>query len=136
MTHAGGARCADRRDDGSSVAEMTIVLPALMLVVALVVQLALWAFAAHAVQASAASGGDAGRSLGGTPAQAVAAARAELATVAGGLVTSPSVTVTPPSRNGFETLVVSGVVPSLFPGLHLHVSAASVGPVGEFRGSG
>jgi hypothetical protein len=126
---------AGRGDRGSAVAEMTLVLPALMLAVALVVQLALWALAAHAVQASAASAGDVARSLGGTPAEAIAAARGELASVGGLLVTSPLVSISA-SPSGEETVQVAGDVPSLFPGLHLHVSATSVGPAGRFRGTG
>jgi hypothetical protein len=132
MTRAG--RAADER--GSAVAELTLVLPALMLAVALVVQLALWALAAHAVQASAASAGDVARSLGGTQADAVATARGELSAIGGALVTSPTVSVVGMSGNGLVTVAVAGTVPSLFPGLHLHVSATSVGPAGVFRASG
>jgi Flp pilus assembly protein TadG len=123
-------------DGGSSVAELTLVLPALMLAVGLVVQLALWALAAHAVQAAAASGGDVARSLGGTRAAAIATARGELQAIGGALVASPAIEVAVSPGSGLATVSVGGTVPSLFPGLHLQVSATSVGPVGEFRGTG
>lgn len=122
-------------DAGSSSAELVLVIPALMLVIALVMQLILWALAAHAVQASAATAGDVARGLGGTSAGAVAAARAELASVAGGLVDSPQV-VASAASGGVSVVVVSGTVPSLIPGVHLLVSATSVGPFAQFRGSG
>jgi hypothetical protein len=122
-------------EEGSSSAEIVLVLPVLMLLVAFAMQLALWALASHAVQASAATAGDVARGLGATPAEATAAARTELAAVAGGLVDSPDVQVTT-AASGVSVVVVSGSVPSLVPGLHLEVSATSVGPLGEFRGSG
>lgn len=119
---------------GSSTPELVLVLPALMLAVTVAVQVVLWALAAHAVQASAATGGDVARGLGGTPAAATAAARAELASIAGGLVDSPAVAVQ--VLPGEVSVVVRGTVPSIVPGLHLAVSATSVGPLERFRGSG
>jgi Flp pilus assembly protein TadG len=128
-------RASPAAEEGSSTAELVLVLPVLMLLVAFAMQLALWALASHAVQASAATAGDVARGLGATPAEASAAARAELAAVAGGLVGAPEVQVTT-AASGVSVVVVSGSVPSLIPGLHLEVSATSVGPLGEFRGSG
>jgi hypothetical protein len=130
-----GADAGGRPDGGSSAAELVLVLPALMLVVALVVQVILWGLASHAVQASAATAGDVARGVGGTPGAAVAAARSELASVAGGLVDSPDVVATS-IAGGESVVVVSGTVPSLIPGVHLTVSATSIGPFDQFRGSG
>lgn len=128
-------RCRRRDERGSETAELVLVLPALMLAVALATQVVLWALAAHAVQAAAATAGDTARSLGGTPAAAVAAGRAELDQIAGGLVLSPAVAAAV-TAGGDSVVVVSGAVPELFPGVHLHVSATSTGPLGQFRGSG
>lgn len=134
-----GRRAADRRrhrqETGSSTAELVLVLPALMILVSLAMQLIFWALASHAVQASAATGGDVARMSGATPAQAVAAARAELESIAGGLVTSPAVSVST-LPGGQEVFSVSGTVPSLIPGVRLEVSATSIGPLGRFRGTG
>ena len=123
------------REAGSSTAELVLVLPALMILISLAMQLVFWALASHAVQASAATGGDVARMSGATPAQAVAAARSELASIAGGLVTSPVLRVTS-IAGGEEVFTVSGTVPSLIPGVRLVVTATSVGPFDMFRGSG
>jgi len=124
------------RDElGSHTPELVVVLPALFILVALFVQVALWALASHAVQAAASSGGSAARTLGGTPASGIQVARSELSSIAGGLVLSPSVTAAILPGNE-EVVSVSGSVTSLFPGLHLTASASSIGPLQRFWGNG
>jgi Flp pilus assembly protein TadG len=124
------------RDElGSHTPELVVVLPALFILVALFAQVALWALASHAVQSAASSGGSAARTLGGTPAAGIAVARAELSSIAGGLVLSPSITAaTLPGDE--EVVTVSGSVASVLPGLHLRASASSIGPRQGFWSSG
>jgi hypothetical protein len=124
------------RDElGSHTAELVVVLPALFILVALFVQVGLWAIASQAVQAAASSGGSAARTLSGTPAAGISVGRAELSSIAGGLVLSPSVTaVTLPGNE--EVVTVRAPVASLFPGLQLTASASSAGPLQRFWGSG
>jgi hypothetical protein len=122
-------------ESGSSAAELVLILPALMLLVAMALQLAVWALAAHAVEAAAATAGDVARSLGATPSEAVGAGQGELTSISAGLVEAPNVRAST-IPGDVSVVVVSGVVPSLIPGLHLTVSATSVGYLGEFRGSG
>jgi hypothetical protein len=132
---AAGPRVAMASDRGSSPAELVLVVPALMILIALAMQVVFWALASHAVQASAATGGDVARMSGATEAQALAAARTELSSIAGGLVLSPTVSATT-IAGGDEVFSVSGSVPTLIPGVHLRVTATSIGPLELFRGSG
>ena len=120
---------------GSGTPELVIIVPVLFLVVTLSFQLALWALAAHALSASVAEGGAALRSQGGTIVAARATVSQELQAVARNLVGHPSVSLTI-LPGGFEAITASASVPSVFPDLHLVVSATSAGPAEGFRAAG
>jgi hypothetical protein len=125
------ARC----DSGSSVPELLLVLPAVVLMFTLALQVSLWALAAHALSDAVAQGGAALRAQGGSSAAARTAVERELASIAGGLVNSPSVSISA-GPDGQMSLAANGSVPSLLPGFHLRVSATSVGPSEKFRAAG
>jgi hypothetical protein len=55
--------------------------------------------------------------------------------IAGSLVASLTVGVQP-LPDDFVAVSASALVPTIFPGLHLHVSAVSTGPVEGFRATG
>jgi nitrogen fixation-related uncharacterized protein len=124
-----------RGERGSGTAEIVVVLPVLMLLITVGLQFALWALASGAASDSAAQGGAVLRADGGTATAARTAVLAEFHMLASGLIVQPEVSVGALPDN-FASLSVSGSVPSLLPGEHLIVSAASVGPDQQFRASG
>lgn len=143
MTRRGRARPAGAaRDDstapcdaGSATPEIVIVLPALMLLLLLGVQLALWGLAAHALDDAVAQGGAALRTNGSSARGATGLVLGELHAIAGGLVLHP-VTTTATLPGGTVALSATGTVPSILLGISLRVSATSTGPVQRFRASG
>jgi hypothetical protein len=110
-----------------------LILPALMAMVVALLQLALWALAAHALSLAVAEAGAAARS--GQTAVAPAIVRSDVGKIAAGAVGSLTVTVSALPDN-FVSVSATGTVPTVLPGLSLHVSATSVGPVQTFRASG
>ncbi len=130
------APCTRRaRDDrGSEVVEIVLIVPVLMLLLLLGLQLAVWGLAAHAVSLGVTEGGAVARQLSRTG-SAIRTVTADVHAVAGSLVNPLSVAVRP-LPGGFVAVSASGVVPSVLPGVHLHVSALSVGPVQGFRATG
>ena len=134
-TSARAGRAHLRNDRGSSTAEVVVVLPVLMLVITVALQFALWALASSALSESAAQGGAALRSYGGTAVAGRSAALLGLGVLANGLVVAPEVSVGAPGES-FDSLSESGTVVPLLPGEHLTVSAQSTGPKQQFRASG
>jgi Flp pilus assembly protein TadG len=112
---------------------MVIVIPALMLILVVVVQFALWAHAAQSVQLAASEGDRAARVLGGSPAAGTAQAQAVLRQSGSDLASSQTSVVVLPGDE--VRITVTGTALPLLPGLTLPVSAVLVGPVQEFRGS-
>lgn len=121
-------------DEGSETAEIVLVMPVLMALLLLGLQLALWGLAAHAVSLGVAEGGAAARASS-RPRDAPAVVVADVHAIAGSLVGSLTVGVRS-APDDFVTVSASGSVPTIFPGLHLHVSAVSTGPVQGFRATG
>lgn len=131
-----GRPCRERRldDRGSEAVEVVLIIPVLMLLLLAGLQLALWGLASHALALGVADGGAAAHAQAGS----VSAARTvvgDLHAVGGSLVHAVSVAVRD-LPDGFIAVSASGAVPSIFPGVHLHVSAVSVGPVQGFRAGG
>ncbi len=124
-----------RSDRGSETVEIVILLPALMLLLTVGMQLALWGLAAHAMSLAVAEGGAEARAESGSPKAAISTVTDEISSIAGLLVDHVSVQVTGLPDN-FVEVSATADVPTIFPGLTLQVSADSTGPVQAFRPSG
>jgi Flp pilus assembly protein TadG len=81
-----------RRDCGEVVTQVVLVVPALLLSVLLVVQLALWMHAAHVGDAAASRGAAAAAASGGTATDGRAAITAFVAESGSRLAANPAVT--------------------------------------------
>jgi hypothetical protein len=126
------AASREKDDRGSEVVELVLILPALMALVTALLQLAMWALAAHALSLAVAEGGAAARTGQGSPGDIV---RSDVTKISGNLVGSLDVTVRA-LPDSFVSVYAVGTVPTILPGVSLHVSADSTGPVQEFRASG
>jgi TadE-like protein len=115
--------------------EAAIVVPAAMMLIFLVVQACLWAYASSLVSAAADRGVQAASVDGGSLSGGVDEARAELSQSTGHEVVDPSVRAALLPGDLVE-VSVSGTAESLIPGLHLQVSAVRSEPKQEFRDSG
>lgn len=111
-----------------------MVIPALMFVLLVVIQFALWAHAAQVVQLAASEGDQAARMMGGGASAGQAQADSVLFT-ADSAVTSASVSVSilPTDQ---ARVTVTGRAVTVLPWMVLSVSATQTGPVQEFRSSG
>ena len=118
---------------GSTVVEVVLVIPVLMLILVTLIQFALWAHAAQVVQLAASEGDRTARSLGGSPTAGVGQAQTILHGADSDLSSSGVVVVVMPGDQA--RITVTGTAISLLPGLSLPVSAVQVGPVQEFRSS-
>ncbi|MBF6558566.1 MAG: hypothetical protein IVW52_20955 [Acidimicrobiales bacterium] len=117
------------RQDGSSVVEAVVVVPALMVLILLTVQAVLWAEAAWVVQAAAGAGQRASSLTGSVgPGQAAA----DQVVAGSGTLTSPAVQVAIGSGDVVE-VQVRATATSVMPWMHFQVSAQRNGPVQEFR---
>jgi hypothetical protein len=133
---AGGAPAPRSFDDsGSESIEIVLILPALMALLVLGLQLAMWGLAAHALSLAVAEGGAAARSQQGSDRGAETIVATDVHAIAGSLVDSLKIDVQP-LGDRFVEVSATGEVPRIFPGLSLHVSADSAGPVEGFRASG
>lgn len=110
---------------------MVLVFPALLILFLVIIQFGLWYEAEHAAISAAQQGAQAARLRGGTAAAGKLAATGFLHEAAPTLVEQPSVVVTRSAATASAS--VAGVVESLFPGIHLHVSASASAPVEAFR---
>ncbi len=126
---------ARRLDDRGESPELVLVLPVLMGLLLFALQLVLWALAAHALALAVAEGGATARTALGNPTVAASLVRRDVHAVAGSLVGSLDVAVER-SPDAVVTVTASGVVLGLLPGIHLHVSAESVGPEQAFHAGG
>lgn len=120
---------------GSSPVEEVLVLPALMLMLVAVFQIALYGLALHAGQFAVDEGGAVVRSSGGSTLAARRTVRSDLARLGGGLVTDPRITVAT-RASGYVEVSLSGRAPALFPGVHLTINVVNDGPPQVFRASG
>ena len=110
------------------------MLPAMMLVILLAVQVAMWAVAEEVVQAAAATGSEIAAGAGGSPGAGTVAVRSYLSVHGGKLISTPSIRVE--SASGFVDVRVSASALQIIPLFHLGVSAVRVAPVQKFRSSG
>ncbi len=115
---------------GSATAELVIATPALLLMVMLVVQFALWQHGQHVASAAAEEGERAARLEGGTAAAGVGRAREFLDQLGPQLVVAPHVGA---RRDGATARVeVHATAEQLLPWLRLPIRAIAEGPVEQF----
>jgi Flp pilus assembly protein TadG len=122
-------RLADERGEGSL--EVVLVMPAVILPVALVIQFALWAHATQVAIAAAQDGAQAARLQGASAEAGQARALDFLSQAAPRLIASPVVTATRDAE--VATVTVRGAVASLVPGLQLTVQEEARATVERFR---
>lgn len=114
--------------------EAVLLVPALMLIIAIIVQFALWAHAAQVAQLAASEGDRIARSQAGGAAAGVA--RAESIVGSQGVALRTVHVDAGMDPGDVVRISVSGAAVSIVPGISLPVSAAQSGPVQEFRVSG
>lgn len=132
VTRPGSSKRSAER--GSATAQLVIASPALLLLLMLVVQFALYQHAAHLATAAAQEGAQAAQVERGTAGAGIQAAESFLAQTNRGVVHDPSVEV---SRSASSTrVVVTGRVVSLVPGLALSVRGVADGPTEVFTTPG
>jgi Flp pilus assembly protein TadG len=125
---------AHRGEEGTVVPVFVLVVPALILLVFLAIQFALWAMAAQAVQAAAAAGGQAARAYQANPDTARTIAQDAIGTLGGSMVRHAHVAV---DSSAGETLVqVTGQVYAVVPFLSISVTGKSQAPDQLYRTSG
>ncbi len=118
---------------GSAVVEAVLVIPVVMVLLLLVIQFALWAHAAQVTQLAASEGDRVARSVGGGTVAGTIEANSVLDGPGSDVVSGNTVVSLLP---GDQTRIsVTGHALAIVPWLSLPVSAQSVGPVQEFRGS-
>ncbi len=117
-------------DRGSVSAETAVVLPALLLLILLIVQTALYAHARNLSQSAAQEGLRAARLRAGSAAAGQTAARSFLAGSAGTLLTSPTVSAARSPTTA--TVTVDGHATAVVPFLTLTVHSTAAGPVERF----
>src|SRR5690625_1044878 len=120
--------CPHRRtEDDSGSTELVVATPAMLLLLALLVQVALWAHADHLTQTIADHGHAQTRVLEGTEEQGQARAQEVADQLRGELLSELSITV---ERTDTHARVqVQASVPTVLPGLDWPVSSQVTGPV-------
>ena len=111
---------------GEATTEMVLVTPVLLLLIAFVIQFALWYHASHVASAAAQEGVRAARAYGGTAQAGRERAERFLAETGPTIVVTPDVTVTRDSQHA--RVEVHGHAPSLVPGVSLPVDAVADSP--------
>jgi hypothetical protein len=125
---------AQRLEQGSATPELVIVLPALLLLLALLTQVVVYALAADAVTIAANEGGAVTRTLGGSTGAGAATAAAVLDGLASGLIEAPRVSGVS-GVPGTSGITVTARAAALFPGLHLSLQATNIGVREELFGA-
>lgn len=115
---------------GSVAAQVVIAIPLLVLMVLLIVQFALAAYAEHIAQGVADQALDTARTLHATDADGQAHAQAVLAQLATGPLIHPIVSVTRDATT--VTVTITGTAESIVPGVTLPVHAEATGPIEAF----
>ena len=121
-------RTARRRcESGQGVAGFVVTFPILLALLAAIVQVALYEYGQHVLDAAAQEGLAAARVQGGTSASGQDRANHVLTTVGKGIVLEPTVAVT---RGASDVRVdVTGRTPSLLPLLPVSMHADAEGPL-------
>lgn len=115
----------DSPEGGSTVVEVVILVPLVMVLVLAAVQFALWGHAEQVVQLAASEANGAASVYGGTTAAGVRAAEGVLS-AAGSSVTGPGIVVRR-DPSGTIAVLVTGTAPAVLPGLDPAVSASATG---------
>lgn len=119
-----------RNERGEATTELVLVTPVLLLLIAFVVQFALWYHASHVAQAAAAEGVRAARALGGSAQAGQERTEHFLAETGPTIVSSPEVTV---SRGPTTARVeVRGHAVAVVPGMRLPITAVAESPTERF----
>jgi Flp pilus assembly protein TadG len=116
---------------GSATTELAIVMPALLLLIMLIVQFALWYHAQTVAVAAAQDGVRTARIQGATAADGEKSSRAFLAQAGGRLVEAPAVSANRGPDN--VRVEVHATVVSVVPGLHLAIDEEAQAPLEQFR---
>ena len=123
---------ARREDRGALTLGYVAALPFLFLFVMVIVQASFWFLAREAALAAARQGADAARALGGSPAAGTAAALAFARQSGSGYLDRPAASSVG-STASTVSVTVTGLAPSLVPGLTVAVSETVQAPAEEFR---
>jgi Flp pilus assembly protein TadG len=124
-------RGGSRDEAGLTSLELVLIAPALFVLLFLGAQLALWYLAGSVATSAAHDGANAGAFAAAGPGAAYSRANAIVTGPGGGLLGTPSVTVTADGRT--VTVRVDGSAPSIVPGLDLPVHAKAVTPIEAFQ---
>ncbi|WP_181785683.1 TadE/TadG family type IV pilus assembly protein [Streptomyces phytophilus] len=128
---SGRRRRGARGDRGAAVAEVVIITPVLMLVVLVLAQVAMWAYATHIAQATAADALAATRVRDGSIPDGRQTAQQVLGQLGPGPLRGVEVSIT---RDDEQAVVrIEGGTLSVVPLLKLPVHAEAAGPVEEPR---
>ena len=131
VTAMPAAARAPAGEAGGATVELVLATPALLLLVMLIVQFALWQHAVHVAEAAAQEGARAARLEGGTREAGQRRAEAFLAALGPGVLAHPRVTAYRDRQTA--RVEVRGEAVTLVPGVRLPVRAASHAPVERFR---
>lgn len=125
-------RRGGRHDEaGLTSLELVLIAPALLVLLFLGAQLALWYLAGSVANSAARDGANAGAFAATGPDAAYSRADAIVTGPGSGILTGPSITVTADAQR--VTVRVDGSAPSILPGLDLPVHASAATPVEAFR---
>lgn len=114
----------------AAIAQTVIVAPTILLALMSIVQFGLLFHARNIAENAAQAGAAAARSYDGSEASGRSQTAAYLSEAAGSTLSENTIDVT---RGQAEvTVTVRGVVTSLIPGVHLHVTEAATGPVERY----
>lgn len=119
-----------RNDDGAAAVETVVVIPAVLLVIFLSLQIAMYSYARSIALGAAQEGLSTARSYDGSAGAGAARARDFIARAGGDSLSGAGVSV----NRGAETatVTVTGDSLSLIPGLQWRVSQTATGPVERF----
>ncbi|MGH2690368.1 MAG: TadE/TadG family type IV pilus assembly protein, partial [Actinomycetota bacterium] len=119
-----------RDERGEATTELVLVTPVLLLLIAFVLQFALWYHASHVAEAAAQEGARTARVFGGSAEAGRETAEHFLAETGPKVVVDPEVTAT---RNaGTARVDVRGHAVTLVPGLRLGITASAESPTERF----
>jgi Flp pilus assembly protein TadG len=127
------ARRVGRRDDGSSIVELVIVFPALLLLVMMSIEFGIWMQARHLAQAAADDGLAQTQQLNGTGALGQSEAQASLKRLGATMFTgTPSVVAARDDVAGTASVTIDATAVSVVPFFTLTVHERVSGPVERF----
>lgn len=127
------ARADGENDDGSSIVELVIVFPALLMLVMMSIEFGIWMHARHVAQAAADDGLARAQQLGGTQAGGQAEATASLSRLAGSMLSgTPSVVATRDDATGTASVTIDATTVSVVPFFTLTVHERVSGPLEKF----